>query len=635
MKRPFHIWLCYSIGLIAVLVAMNWLTMKAMELDRAGREARQRAERSRVLAERQDKISSALWRMDWILTPLIAQEAARPYFVYQPFYRIAPGSDSSSQQRESQPSPLLLRLSEYVLVHFQLGPDGEWTCPQMPTTAEQQEQALLIGCSMRDFQVSRQRLAQLQESADHSLLVDLLPRELLPEIELAAGLASRPRDSDGASQVDSGTIPGLSATGQSNYFRPNWIPPSSLPGGDVGGSRSSGNRPRVDADLDIRNQAFNTAAAQQRVQQITWSNRQLGLTEQSIREGVSRPLWLGEKLLLARRVLINGRVYVQGCWLDWPKIKQVLLAEIGNTLPEGDLVPVMGESSPESGALLVTLPVQLVVPEVGAPIGSDSASAIVPALTAAWLCLLIGAVAVAVLLHGVMKLSERRAAFVSAVTHELRTPLTTFRMYAEMLAEGMVRDREQRREYAETMKVEADRLGLLVDNVLQYARLERQRGDRHLQQLTVTELLDRMAARLRDRAAQAEMECLVSVDDSAAGESLRTDPAAVEQILFNLVDNACKYASEASDRRIELEVLLESRQVLFRVRDHGPGIPARQRARLFRPFSKADRQSSDLLPGVGLGLSLCRRLAHELGGTLAIEESSDGAQFALRLPRCP
>ena len=105
-------------------------------------------------------------------------------------------------------------------------------------------------------------------------------------------------------------------------------------------------------------------------------------------------------------------------------------------------------------------------------------SAIRISLIIAWCCLVLGCVASAVMLRSVMVLSERRAAFVSAVTHELRSPLTTFRMYAEMLAEGMVRDEQQRRTYLETLRVEADRLSHLVDNVLQYARLERGRAGR-------------------------------------------------------------------------------------------------------------------------------------------------------------
>src|ERR1043165_39773 len=94
-------------------------------------------------------------------------------------------------------------------------------------------------------------------------------------------------------------------------------------------------------------------------------------------------------------------------------------------------------------------------------------------LMAAWACIELTIVATAVTLRGIVSLSERRGAFVSAVTHELRTPLTTFKMYSEMLASDMVRDAQKRRQYLETLCSEANRLSHLVENVLAYARLER------------------------------------------------------------------------------------------------------------------------------------------------------------------
>ena len=87
----------------------------------------------------------------------------------------------------------------------------------------------------------------------------------------------------------------------------------------------------------------------------------------------------------------------------------------------------------------------------------------------AWACVLLAATAVAGLLAGVMRLSARRASFVSAVTHELRTPLTTFQMYAEMLADGMVPEESKQKEYLATLRAEAGRLIHLVENVLAYA----------------------------------------------------------------------------------------------------------------------------------------------------------------------
>ena len=151
-----------------------------------------------------------------------------------------------------------------------------------------------------------------------------------------------------------------------------------------------------------------------------------------------------------------------------------------------------------------------------------------------------------------VSLSERRGAFVSAVTHELRTPLTTFKMYAEMLAEDMVPDEAKRRQYLETLRVESVRLGHLVENVLAYARLERGRADGAGG--------DRDAGGARSPASATAWPPAPSRRGwnswwsraSTWQAAVRVDTSSVEQILFNLVDNACKYAGRAADRRIHL-----------------------------------------------------------------------------------
>jgi signal transduction histidine kinase len=351
-----------------------------------------------------------------------------------------------------------------------------------------------------------------------------------------------------------------------------------------------------------------------------------------VNEGLTRPIWIGSELLLARRVANGSEVLIQGCWLDWPKIKRLLMQEIADLLPEADLLPVSTQNNVPPGRMLATLPVQLVVPvpiAVAAPLSPIRIS-----LWIAWGCLLLAAVAVACLLHGVIALSERRGAFVSAVTHELRTPLTTFRMYAEMLAEGMTTSAQQRQHYVETLRVEADRLAHLVENVLSYAQLERGRRGRQREDVTLGELVDRARGRLADRAGQAEMQLIVDAGQQVRGQTVHTDPTAVEQILFNLVDNACKYAAVAEDRRIHLQLETTGREARLRVKDHGPGISAAQARRLFRPFSKSVHEAASTAPGVGLGLALCRRLACDLGGRLELEDTgNNGASFMLTLPR--
>jgi signal transduction histidine kinase len=195
--------------------------------------------------------------------------------------------------------------------------------------------------------------------------------------------------------------------------------------------------------------------------------------------------------------------------------------------------------------------------------------------------------------------------------------------------------------------------------------------------LTLNELMERMLPALRDRAAQAGMELEVRIDPAHRAALLNVDPAAVEQIVFNLIDNACKYGraegagrhgrtaesredhgefpQDSTPGRIFLSAAAgeaasghregsagsgdggRNGSVEIRVADSGPGISPRDHARLFRPFHKSAREAAHSAPGVGLGLALSRRLARRLGGDLWLSpvrggEQAAGACFVLRLP---
>ncbi|MBA4387896.1 MAG: hypothetical protein C0404_07935 [Verrucomicrobia bacterium] len=346
-----------------------------------------------------------------------------------------------------------------------------------------------------------------------------------------------------------------------------------------------------------------------------------------VEEGAMNSLWVDDELLLVRSVRVGTETYYQGCVLDWPALRKDLLGNIIDLLPGAGLK----RASPGSmnALVLAALPVELMPGKPPRePQGWTLAGVV---LLVSWCCVILAAAAVAVLLAGAMSLSERRGAFVSAVTHELRTPLTTFRMYSEMLADGMVKDSIKRQEYLDTLKAEANRLSHLVENVLSYARLERGRRPGNFEVATVAGIFDRVTDRLDQRAAQAKMELVLESGQNGDRE-IRTDVSAVEQILFNLVDNACKYAVKATDRRIHIEVGIADGKVLFRVRDHGPGISPEDGRRLFRPFSKSAKKAAETAQGVGLGLALSRRLARQLSGNLVLDgRVKDGASFVLSL----
>lgn len=355
----------------------------------------------------------------------------------------------------------------------------------------------------------------------------------------------------------------------------------------------------------------------------------------------SRPfqgVWIGSHLMLTREAFVDGVRMVQGVWLDWPALRESLLREITDLFPDAKLEPAANASAgtrPNDDPLrFAALPVRLIPGAIQLP-PLPFWTPLRRSLGIALACVLLAAVAVGLVLFGTVALSERRADFVSAVTHELRTPLTTFRLYSEMLADGMVTDEAQRKSYLDTLTGEAGRLSHLVENVLAYARLERGSAKARAENITIGELLDRILPRLQQRADDCGMTVQVQATETDRKTELHVDAAAVEQILFNLVDNACKYAApRAAQPVIHVEADTSGKFAMLRVRDHGGGISRSERRRIFHPFHKSADQAAHSAPGVGLGLALCRRLATALGGAITLDAThKDGACFMLRLPK--
>ena len=152
---------------------------------------------------------------------------------------------------------------------------------------------------------------------------------------------------------------------------------------------------------------------------------------------------------------------------------------------------------------------------------------------------------------------------------------------------------------------QADRLGHLVENVLSYSRLERGKGAEGRIPVILRDLLHRVEPRLHQRVSQAGAEFSIHHETIPDDFALTTDPAAVEQILFNLVDNACKYAArDGIPAQLELVLTPVPAALQFALRDHGPGLTRAEARKLFRPFHKSARDAAHSAPGVGLGLVL-------------------------------
>ena len=628
MTRPAHIWIIFGVCFAVLLAAMGWASLTVLRLDRVEAQAQQQA-------ELEERTRLALWRMDSSLTPLIVEESARPYSAYRPFATDRAYTKGSVQEEVLIPSPLLNFSSSNVLLHFQFDTSGKIISPQVPFGHERQlaETRHAVG---ENIELAARRLAALQQILNQEAtqtLASVVPRAsslsaLTPLQTTAPSLKNRDLLANTCAVPATNTVPVISFN---NALGIGGQQQEQLPLAQMDRQSKQSQLLRNSAEWNARANVYQQVAENQKL-----SGNYIAPPHLNLNEGPIKAVWIGTSLVLARRVALDGSVYIQGCWLNWTNLKQSLLAGVQDLFPVADLQPLLSPEGDREARMLAFLPVKFMTPPMVFPSRSFW-SPLRVSLAVAWGCVLLAGLAVAVLLHGAVSLSERRGAFVSAVTHELRTPLTTFKMYSEMLAEDMVPDADKRKQYLNTLCSEANRLGHLVENVLAYARLERGSARSRVERVTLRDLIERVKSRLMQRAEQAGMKLVVDSQESALQTAVYVDVSAIEQILFNLVDNACKYAAPtAEEKTIHLEALPNGKFAMIRVRDHGQGISEAGARRLFRPFSKSAHEAAHSAPGVGLGLALCRRLSRSMGGDLRLDELvKGGACFVLTLPITP
>jgi len=234
------------------------------------------------------------------------------------------------------------------------------------------------------------------------------------------------------------------------------------------------------------------------------------------------------------------------------------------------------------------------------------------------------------------ELAQLKSDFVSTVSHELKTPLTSIRMFAEMLEQGVAQgDPAKMARYHGVIVQESQRLGLLIANLLDYAQIEK--GTRRYTQLRqgigqlVRDAVTTFEA-LRDPETSRRNPLAITVSPEAMHAEVEVDHDVIVGAVLNLLANAAKYGGAVHP--IEIRVDADAASAWLAVRDHGPGIPPAEQARIFREFYRAPEAYRSGVEGTGLGLALVKRHIEALGGTVEVASTvGEGATFTIRLPR--
>jgi two-component system, OmpR family, phosphate regulon sensor histidine kinase PhoR len=362
--------------------------------------------------------------------------------------------------------------------------------------------------------------------------------------------------------------------------------------------------------------------------------------------------------VLYRKVWRNGQRTIQGAVVDWNAFLDAAIVGIfaGTRLVEMSDMAVAyrhdvvrfarGTASGAGGDAANDMRGELLhQARLSAPLGDvlllwniDR----LPTGDSAWLVRWVSAVLLTVLILGFVLLyrlgvrqillTRQQQDFVSAVSHELNTPLTSIRMYAEMLEAGWVGE-EKKREYYRFIHDESQRLSRLIANVLRLARMEREALHLDLKPIAASVLSDMLRSKLGQQIERAGFACQHEFAAECAQQELVVDSDAVLQIVINLVDNALKFAAQASCRRIEIGIRPhDARHLMIYVRDHGPGVERSQMRKIFALFYRPGNELTRETPGTGIGLALVRQLARAMGGDVDVVNRDPGAEFQLVLP---
>jgi len=235
-------------------------------------------------------------------------------------------------------------------------------------------------------------------------------------------------------------------------------------------------------------------------------------------------------------------------------------------------------------------------------------------------------------IHGLTtdyRLTRLKSDFVSTISHEFKSPLTSIRQMSEMLSKDRVSSEKRKKDYYSSMMVQSERLSHLVDNILDFSRMEDGRKRYHFNScdLTslVTDVVEIMKLRYRDIEFEVNLESGIELPDIAV------DCDGIQQVFYNLIDNAFKYSGD--NKRIDIKIWHEQNEIRASVRDYGLGISKKDQRRIYTRFYRSEMASIRGIKGSGIGLSIVTQIIKAHNGRIGLEsEPGKGSTFSIYLP---
>lgn len=340
----------------------------------------------------------------------------------------------------------------------------------------------------------------------------------------------------------------------------------------------------------------------------------------------------------------NGRValiltppHLRAAWLD--SLEPVSLREgVKLTLTDPAGIPILASPAPANAPRLTRVAAETHLPwTLSVAVADELALSgdfaarrriLLSSLVVVVLLVLVGTYAVARAVTRELAVARLQSDFVAAVSHEFRTPLTSLRQVAELLAGGRVSSEERRAQYHNVLRREAERLHRLVENLLDFGRMEAGAREFRFERLNAAAFVRDVVGEFQQNVAPQGYHVELAVEDPGA---VSADREALTRALWNLLDNAVKYSPEHTT--IDVSVARLNGDVAVSVRDRGVGIPSDEHATIFEQFVRGRGAKSSGIRGTGIGLAMVRHIVQAHGGDVRFSSAvGAGSTFTIMLP---